>query len=287
MNQIKIGVIGGTGIYKIEDLKDIEEIDIDTPFGKPSDSIFTGTLDGIKVAFLPRHGRGHTILPSEIPSRANIYAMKSLGVEHIIAVASVGSLQEEIHHGELVIVDQLIDCTAGRPNTFMGNGIVAHIQFDVPFCPVLRQTLYDAALELGINDIHGKGTYVAMEGPAFSTRAESILHQSWGGDVIGMTALPEAKLAREADIFYAVIACPSNYDAWHEYKEPVSIEMITETHDRNIELTKKIIKLAVTRISPERKCVCPTAMRGAILTKPDYITGEQKKRLNLIIGKYV
>jgi 5'-methylthioadenosine phosphorylase len=287
MDPVKIGVIGGTGIYKIEDLKDIREVDIDTPFGKPSDRIVIGSLDGIQVAFLPRHGRGHTILPSEIPSRANIYAMKSLGVEHIIAVASVGSLQEYIHHGELVIVDQVIDRTADRPSTFMGNGVAAHIQFDVPFCPVLRQTLYDAALELGIRDIHHKGTYVAMEGPAFSTRAESLLHQSWGGDVIGMTALPEAKLAREAEICYAVIACPSNYDAWHEYKEPVSIEMITQTHDRNIELSKKIIKLAVTKISDERRCVCPSAMRGAMLTNSAYITEEQKKRLNLIIGKYI
>jgi 5'-methylthioadenosine phosphorylase len=210
MSQAKIGVIGGTGLYDMEGMTDIEEIHVDTPFGKPSDSIVTGKLHGVGVAFLPRHGRGHRILPTEVPSHANIYAMKSLGVEHIIAINSVGSLKEEIQPGELVIADQLIDRTSLRKNTFFGDGIVAHIQFADPFCSDLRKILYEAAVEAGTGKVHSKGTYVVMEGPAFSTRAESRLHRSWGADVIGMTALPEAKLAREAEICYAIIACPTD-----------------------------------------------------------------------------
>jgi len=226
-------------------------------------------------------------MPTEVPSRANIYALKSLGVEHIIAINSVGSLKEEIRHGELVIVDQLIDRTRGRTSTFFGDGIVAHIQFADPFCPDLRQILYDAAIEAGAVGVHAKGTYIVMEGPAFSTRAESRLHQSWGADVIGMTALPEAKLAREAEICYAVIACPTDYDSWHEYIDPVSVEMIVGTLQRNIDISKKIIKLAVSRISPKRDCVCASAMRGAIITAPEAISQAQKKKLDLIIGKYI
>jgi 5'-methylthioadenosine phosphorylase len=287
MHHAKIGVIGGTGLYDMEGMTDIEEVDIDTPFGKPSDSIVTGKLNGIGVAFLPRHGRGHRIMPTEVPSHANIYAMKMLGVEHIIAINSVGSLREEIRHGELVIVDQLVDRTKLRKNTYFGDGIVAHIQFADPFCPDLRKILYDAAVEAGAEGVHPKGTYVVMEGPAFSTRAESRLHQAWGADVIGMTALPEAKLAREAEICYSIIACPTDYDSWHEYKEPVSVEMIVGTLQRNIELSKRIIRLAVSRIPDKRDCVCASAMRGAIITTPGMIPAERKEELKLIIGKYV
>ncbi len=286
MPTAKVGVIGGTGLYDIEGLADAEEVDINTPFGKPSDTIVVGKLEGVGVAFLPRHGRGHHILPTEVPSRANIYALKSLGVEHIIAINSVGSLREEIRHGELVIVDQLIDRTRGRVSTYFGDGIVAHIQFADPFCPELRQVLFEAAKKAAA-DVHPKGTYVAMEGPAFSTRAESRLYQSWGADVIGMTALPEAKLAREAEICYAIIACSTDYDSWHEYKEPVSVEMIIGTLHRNIELSKKIIKLAISRVPSGRDCVCASAMRGAIITTPDAIPAEQKKKLGLIIEKYI
>lgn len=225
-------------------------------------------------------------MPTEVPSRANIYAMKSLGVEHIIAINSVGSLKEEIHRGDLVIVDQLIDRTRGRVSTFFGNGIVAHIQFADPFCPELRQVLYAAAKEAGA-DVHPRGTYMVMEGPAFSTRAESKLHQSWGADVIGMTALPEAKLAREAEICYAIIACSTDYDSWHEYKEPVSVEMIVGTLHRNIELSKRIIKLAVSRMPSVRDCVCASAIRGAIITAPELMPAAQKEKLSLIIGKYI
>ena len=199
MPQAKIGVIGGTGLYDIEGLTDIEEVDIDTPFGKPSDALTIGRLEGVGVAFLPRHGKGHRISPTELPVRANIYALKSLGVEHIIAVSSAGSFKQEIKPGDLVIPDQLIDRTRSRVNSFFGDGIVTHIPFAEPFCPVLSQVLYEAAKEAGAN-VHPKGTFVVMEGPAFSTRAESRLYRSWGADIIGMTALPEAKLAREAEI---------------------------------------------------------------------------------------
>ncbi len=211
MPQAKIGVIGGTGLYDIEGLTDIEEVDIDTPFGKPSDAIITGRLEGVGIAFLPRHGKEHRISPTEIPVRANIYALKSLGVEYIIAINSTGSFKQGIKPGDLVIPDQLIDHTRSRVNSFFGEGIVAHISLAEPFCPVLSQILYHTALEVGAN-VHPKATYIAIEGPAFSTRAESQLYRSWGADIIGMTALPEARLAREAEICYAIIACVSDYD---------------------------------------------------------------------------
>ena len=286
MPKAKIGVIGGTGLYDIEGLTQIEEVDVDTPFGKPSDTITIGTLEGQRVAFLPRHGRGHTISPTEIPQRANIYALKSLGVEHIIAINSVGSFKLEVKPGDLLIPDQLIDRTHQRINTFFSEGIVAHIQFAQPFCQPLRKILCQSAREAGAS-VHPKGTYVVMEGPAFSTQAESRLHRSWGADVIGMTALPEAKLAREAEICYAIIACSTDYDSWHETEEPVSVDAILGTMRRNIETAKKLIKLAVSRIPEERDCDCATALMGAIVTAPELITPEQKKKLDLLIGKYI
>jgi len=286
MPQAKIGVIGGTGLYDIEGLKDIEEVDIDTPFGKPSDTITIGKLEGVGIAFLPRHGKGHRIMPTEIPARANIYALKSLGVEHIIAVNSAGSFKEKIKPGDLVIPDQLIDRTRSRADSFFGEGIVAHIPFAEPFCPDLSKILYEVAKETGAS-VHPRGTYVVMEGPAFSTRAESRLHRSWGADVIGMTALPEAKLAREAEICYAIIACSTDYDSWHEKKEPVSVDVILNIQRQNIDMTKKIIKLAVNRIPKRRDCGCATALKTAIVTDPELIPSEQKKKLDLLIGKYV
>ncbi len=286
MPQAKIGVIGGTGLYDIEGLTDVEEVNIDTPFGKPSDSIVVGKLSGVGVAFLPRHGRGHRIMPTEIPSRANIYALKSLGVEHIIAINSAGSFKEEIKPGDLVIPDQLIDRTKNRVSTFFGEGIVAHIQFAQPFCPVLSQVLYQAAREAGAS-VHPRGTYVVMEGPAFSTKAESHLHRSWGADVIGMTALPEARLAREAEICYAIIACATDYDVWHEREAPVSVEIILNTMRQNIEMSKKIIKLALGRMPETRDCECTTALKGAIVTVPEAMPTEQKKKLGLLIDKYL
>lgn len=286
MPQAKIGVIGGTGLYDVAGLTQIEEVDINTPFGKPSDTITIGTLEGQRVAFLPRHGKGHRISPAEIPQRANIYALKSLGVEHIIAINSVGSFKLEVKPGDLLIPDQLIDRTRQRINTFFGDGIVAHIQFAQPFCPSLSKILYQSAKEAGAS-VHPKGTYVVMEGPAFSTQAESRLHRSWGADVIGMTALPEAKLAREAEICYSIIACSTDYDSWHETEEPVSVDAILNTMRQNMEMSKKIIKLAVTKMPQKRDCDCATALAGAIVTAPELVPSEQKKKLDLLIGKYI
>jgi len=286
MPQAKIGVIGGTGLYNIEGLADIEEVDIDTPFGKPSDAIIIGNLEGVGIAFLPRHGKGHRILPTEIPVRANIYALKSLRVEHIIAIHSVGSFKQEIKPGDLVIPDQLIDRTRSRVNTFFGEGIVAHIPFAEPFCPTLSQILYQAAKEVGAS-VHQGGTYIAMEGPAFSTRGESRLYRSWGADIIGMTALPETKLAREAEICCASIACVSDYDSWHHEREPVTVEVILDVLHKSMDTAKRIIKLAVSRIPERRDCGCATALKTAIVTAPELIPAEQKKKLNLLIGKYL
>jgi 5'-methylthioadenosine phosphorylase len=286
MPQVKVGVIGGTGLYDIEGLTDIEEVNVDTPFGKPSDSITIGRLEGVGIAFLPRHGKGHRISPTEIPVRANIYALKSLGVEYIIAICSAGSFKPEIKPGDLVIPDQLIDRTRSRVNSFFGEGIVAHISLAEPFCPVLSQILYHTALEVGAN-VHPKATYIAIEGPAFSTRAESQLYRSWGADIIGMTALPEARLAREAEICYAIIACVSDYDCWHKRSQPVTIDIVLNVLRQSIDTAKKIIKLAVTRIPEKRNCGCATALKTAIITDPKLIPTEQKKRLNLLIGKYL
>jgi len=286
MPEAKIGVIGGTGLYDIEGLTDVEEIDITTPFGKPSDTIIIGRLEGVGIAFLPRHGRGHRITPTEVPYRANIYALKSLGVEHIIAINSVGSFKREIKPGDLVIPDQLIDRTRNRVNTFFGDGIVAHISFAEPFCPLLSQVLYQAAKEVGAN-VYPRGTCVAMEGPAFSTRAESRLYRSWGADVIGMTTLPEAKLAREAEICYASICCVTDYDSWWEPGEPVTVDVILDILHQNVATAREIIKLAVSRLPDNRQCGCTTALKTAIVTTPELIPAEQKKKLDLLIGKYM
>ncbi len=286
MPQAKIGVIGGTGLYEIEGLTDVEEVAVETPFGPPSDNLIVGKLGGVGVAFLPRHGRGHHILPTEVPARANIYALKFLGVEHIISVNSAGSFKEEIRPGDLLIPDQFIDRTRQRASTFFGNGVVAHVNFADPVCPVLSKILYESAREVGAR-VHPKGTYVCMEGPAFSTRAESRLHRSWGADIIGMTAMPEAKLAREAEMCYAVIGCVTDYDSWHETKETVTIDVVLETMRKNIDTAKKIIKLVIGRIPSERKCPCATALATAIVTPSHLIPAEQRKKLNLLIGKYI
>ena len=285
MPQAKIGVIGGTGLYHIEGLSDIEELDINTPFGKPSDIIVTGRLEGVEVAFLPRHGRGHRLSPTEVPPRANIYALKSLGVEHIIAVNSAGSFKKEIEPGHLLIPDQLIDRTRHRISSFFGEGIVVHIPFADPFCPVLSGILFEAAGEAGAT-AHPRGTLVVMEGPAFSTRAESRLYRSWGVDIIGMTALPEAKLAREAEICYAIIGCISDYDSWWHRAEPVTVDIILKTQRQNTENAKRIIKLAVGRVPEVRHCACASALESSIVTSWELIPTAQRQMLNLLIGKY-
>jgi len=286
MPQAKIGVIGGTGLYDIEGMTDVEEVDITTLFGQPSDTITIGKLEGVGIAFLPRHGKGHRISPSELPSRANIYALKSLGVEQIIAVCSTGSFKKEIEPGHLLIPDQLIDRTRNRINTFFTDGIVAHIAFAEPFCPALSQVLYQSAKEVGVT-VHPEGIFVVMEGPAFSTRAESRLYRSWGVDVIGMTALPEAKLAREAEICYSVIGCVTDYDSWWQPGEPVTVDIILGILRKNADIAKKIIKLAVSRIPDRRDCACATALEMAMVTTPEMIPPEQKEKLKLLIGKYI
>ncbi|MBE9513050.1 MAG: S-methyl-5'-thioadenosine phosphorylase [Chloroflexi bacterium] len=286
MPQAKIGVIGGSGLYSIEGLTDIQEVDIDTPFGKPSDSITIGRLGGVGIAFLPRHGKEHHLSPAEVPSRANIYALKSLGVEWLIAVNASGSLKPDIKPGDLVIPDQLIDRTQNRISSFFNEGIVAHIIFAEPFCPVLSQILYQAAKDASVT-VHQGGTYLVMEGPAFSTRAESQLYGSWGADIIGMTLSPEAKLAREAEICYATIVGVTDYDCWQESSEPTPIDVILETQRQTTDKIREIIRLAITRIPDKRRCGCATALKTAIVTDPRFIPAEQKKRLNLLIGKYI
>jgi 5'-methylthioadenosine phosphorylase len=286
MPQAKVGVIGGTGLYDIEGLTDIEEVDIDTPFGKPSDIITIGRLEGVEVAFLPRHGRGHRILPGELPASANIYALKSLGVEHIIAISSAGSFKKEIEPGHLLIPDQLIDRTRNRVSSFFSDGIAVHIPFAEPFCPVLSQIVFEAAKAAGAK-VHQGGTYVVMEGPAFSTRAESRLYRSWGADIIGMTALPEAKLAREAEICYAIVGCVTDYDSWWKPGKPVTIDAILSTLFKNAATAKEIIRLAINKIPEKRSCSCATALEMAIVTSPELIPAEQKEKLDLLIGKYI
>ena len=286
MVKAKIGVIGGSGLYQIDGLSDLKETRVKTPFGEPSDLIITGTLQGVPIAFLPRHGKGHSISPSELPVRANIYALKSLGVERIISISAVGSLKEELHPLDLVIPDQLIDRTRGRASTFFGRGVVAHIGFAEPFCPNLSQTLYQTAKKLK-TAVHRGGTYVVMEGPAFSTKAESHLYRSWGASIVGMTALPEAKLAREAEICYATLAFVTDYDCWHESEEPVSVEMVVANLLRNAETAKNILKKAIVAISGERDCQCATALKNAIITSRDHIPAQIKDELSLLIGKYV
>ena len=289
--QARIAVIGGTGLYDIEGITDVKEVYSDTPFGKPSDSIIVGKLGGVGIAFLARHGRKHTVSPTEVPSRANIYALKALGVEFIISSNSCGSFKEELKPGHLLIPDQIIDRTRNRTSTFFNDGIVAHIQFAEPFCPDLSNVVYQAAKESAANlpgaAVHKGGTFIAMEGPAFSTRAESRLYKSWGADVLGMTVLPEAKLAREAEICYASIACITDYDSWHEAKEAVSVEAILTTMRNNIDLAKKTIKLAAGRTAKKRTCLCANALAGAITTDISAIPAARKKELDLLIGKYV
>jgi 5'-methylthioadenosine phosphorylase len=286
MPEAKIAIIGGSGLYEIDGLTEIEEVNVKTPFGDPSDNITTGILEGTRVAFLPRHGKGHRISPTELPVRANIYALKSLGVEWIISVSAVGSLKDGIHPLDLVIPDQLIDRTKNRVNTFFGDGVVAHVGFAEPFCPVLRHILYEKASEAGAT-VHNEGTYIVMEGPLFSTRAESFLYRSWGASVIGMTASPEAKLAREAEICYATLACVTDYDCWHDGHEDVTIDMVIENLNRNTEMAKKFLKMVVKDIPINRECQCAIALKDAIITAPEMIPAKKKEDLSLLIGKYI
>ncbi len=285
MEKIKIAVIGGTGLYKIEGIEILDELKIETPFGSPSDKITIAKIDDVKVAFLPRHGVGHRFLPTEIPVKANIWALKSMGVERIIAVSAVGSLKEEIKPRDIVIPDQIIDRTKSRVNSFFGNGIVGHVSFADPFCNDLRAILMDTVKKLGYSYHYG-GTYICMEGPLFSTRAESNLYRSWGGSVIGMTAIPEAKLAREAEMCYGMLAFSTDYDCWKEDEQDVTIEMVIENLTANTKAAQEIIKSVVKRIPEERTCSCAEAAKYAIITDPALIPEETKNSLELFYGKY-
>jgi 5'-methylthioadenosine phosphorylase len=290
MPEARLGVIGGSGLYEIEGLSDVEEVNVKTPFGDPSDTIVLGTLGETRMAFLPRHGRGHRILPTELPVRANIWAMKSLGVEWIISVSAVGSLKEDVQPLDIVIPDQIIDRTKSRVNSFFGEGIVVHCTFSDPFCPVLSQLLYQAACNhMGslVPRVHSSGTYIAMEGPFFSTKAESNLYRSWGASIIGMTALPEAKLAREAEICYATIACVTDYDCWHEIHESVTIDMVIQNLMQTVEAAKDVIKSASAQLPKQRGCCCATALKDAIITSRNLIPPKKREELAPLIAKYL
>ncbi len=283
---VSIGVIGGSGLYQIEGLEIVEQVSPNTPFGEPSDSIIIADLEGTHICFLPRHGKGHHTSPSDINNRANIYALKSLGVTQIISVSACGSLKEELRPRDIVICDQLVDWTRLRTNTFFGDGIVAHVSFADPYCSRLSEVLYQSTREESV-PVHKGGTYITMEGPQFSTRAESQIYQSWGLSVIGMTSAPEAKLAREAEICYAILACVTDYDVWHQ-GEDVTIEMVIKNLQHNIENVKKIIKRAVRRLTSDvSDCPCRQALKNAIITDPKLIPEKRKKDLELIIGKYI
>jgi len=286
MSRAKIGIIGGSGLYNMEGMTRIEEAKVTTPFGEPSDAIVLGSVGGVRVAFLPRHGEGHRISPAELPSKANIYALKSLGVERIISVSAVGSLKEEIAPLDIVLPDQLIDVTKGRASTFFTDGIVGHVSFAEPFCPVLSQLSFEASTKAGAK-VHKRGTYVVVEGPQFSTRAESQLYRSWSVDVVGMTASPEAKLAREAEMCYATLAMVTDYDCWHPGHESVTAEMILTNLRAGVDTVKRVLRFLLPSIPERRDCACASALEHAVVTDAEYVSENKKKELELLIGKYL
>ncbi len=286
MADVKIGVIGGSGLYEVEALTDVERMAIETPFGAPSDEYVLGTLEGVRMAFLPRHGRGHRISPSDLNFRANIYGFKRLGVEQIISITAVGSLKENIHPLDVVVPDQFFDRTRERISTFFGEGLVAHIAFADPVCPTLSELIYQTVVEQGAT-VHKGGTYLCMEGPAFSTRAESNVYRQWGMDIIGMTNLQEAKLAREAEICYATMAMVTDYDCWHEEEEDVTVEAIIQNLMKNATLAKKVIQALVPKISGERTCLCADALKYALITDRSVILEATKEKLDILVGKYL
>lgn len=281
-----IGVIGGSGLYKLDGLTEIESIRVDTPWGYPSDDLVFGMLGETKMVFLPRHGRGHQIIPSEINYRANIYALKKLGVNFVISVSAVGSMKEEIAPGHIVIPYQFYDNTRNRVSTFFGNGIVAHVSMADPVCPVLSENLYKASVKLGAT-VHRGGVYICIEGPQFSSRAESLIYRKWGVDVIGMTNMPEAKLAREAEMCYATLALSSDYDCWRDGHDDVSVLDILEILEKNSELSKEVVREVVPIIDENRTCVCSSALRNAIITSKESISEDAREKLYLLIRNYI
>ncbi len=288
MEKINIGIIGGSGLYQMPELENVREVPVDTPFGKPSDAFIVGELDGVTVAFLPRHGRGHKITPTELPFRANIYAMKLLGVEYILSVSAVGSLQEQYAPTDMVIPDQFFDRTRARAqeSTFFGEGIVGHVTFAHPVCSELGDILEASCMKVGVKT-HRGGTYLCMEGPAFSTKAESMVYRQWGMDVIGMTNLQEAKLAREAEIAYATLALVTDYDCWYEGHDDVTIDMVVEYLNKNVRNAQLILKDAVKRVAAkETPNQYRDAIKNAIFTAPEHWPAATAKKLDAIVGKY-
>ena len=283
----RVGIIGGTGCADVDELQDRRDVHIATPFGPPSDAFTLGTLHGVPLAFLPRHGRGHRVLPSDLNARANIFGFKRLGVEFLISISACGSLREELAPQHIVVPDQLYDHTKRRVSTFFGDGIVAHVGFAQPYCPALGSILCESGQTAGIT-MHSGGAYICIEGPQFSTKAESEVYRNWGMDVIGMTAVPEAKLAREAEICYAALACVTDYDVWHETAGEVSVKMVVENLQQNVAHAQEIVRRAVTALPRERGgCPCPDALANAIITAPDSIPPARRAELDLIVGKYI
>ena len=285
MAEPRIAFIGGSGLYEMDSLLDVRHVDVETPFGSTSDSIAIGSLDGVTAAFLPRHGKGHRLSPTEIPAKAIIYALKTLGVERIVSVNAVGSLRDHLRPLDLLIPDQLIDRTRNRRSTFFDNGIVAHIAFSDPFCPEIRSALSHAAKNQ--TTTHIGGVCVVIEGPQFSTRAESQLYRSFGADIIGMTTLPEAKLAREAEICYATLALVTDFDTWHQTEEDVSVDLVVANLRRNVENSRLVIRQAAAMLPVERGCACGSALESAIITDLEHVGKETLESLSPIIGNYM
>jgi 5'-methylthioadenosine phosphorylase len=286
-NPVRIGVIGGSGLYRMAGLEDVEERPVETPFGDPSDPLVIGTLDGVRVAFLARHGRGHRITPSEVNYRANIFALKTLGVEQIVSVSACGSLREHLRPGDIVVPDQLFDFTKNRDYTFFGEGIVVHVSVADPFCARLSAAIGDAAAEAG-GTVHRGGRFITIEGPRFSTKGESFTYRDWGMDLIGMTTSPEAFLAREAEICYGVMAHVTDYDVWHDVEEAVSVESVIKILQQNTALAEEALRLLIPRLAAEtRSCACPETLATAIITQRDLIPQALKEKLAPLTGKYL
>ena len=282
----KIAFIGGSGLYDIDGMENRQELTVETPFGDPSDAVVVGEINGVEAAFLPRHGRGHRFSPTEIPVKANIYALKSLGVERVVSVSAVGSLKEHIKPLDLVVPDQIIDRTRRRSDTFFGDGIVAHVGFADPFCNELRRIAFENASHEDVH-CHDGGTYLVIEGPQFSTRAESAVYRSWGANVIGMTALPEAKLAREAELCYTTLAFVTDYDVWHDTKEEVTVEMVIQNLTHNVATAQGIIRRMLAEIPDNRTCGCESALKNAVITSRESITKDAQNRLGILVNKYL
>jgi 5'-methylthioadenosine phosphorylase len=285
VSEAAIGIIGGSGLYELEGMTDVRWRSVRTPFGDPSDDYCVGTFDGRRVIFLPRHGRGHKLTPSELNFRANIWGLKSLGAEWVLSVSAVGSMKESIHPLDLVIPDQFFDATKRRIGSFFGDGIVAHVGMADPVCGDLAATLAKAARETGAA-VHSGGTYVCIEGPQFSTKAESRIYRSWGVDVIGMTNMPEAKLAREAELCYATLALATDYDVWHETHDAVSVESVIQNLIKNVATAKDVLRRVIPAITGPRTCACPTLLQNAVITSPAAFPHATRRRLDLLIGKY-